>query len=140
MFTAACTWGGKTRAAERSCSVATGGRLNCLNPRGLVHESRRSEPHAAVPIAIPRNTAGRKCSALRVTRIPTTDLASIATVHRHGRLTFFRSGAACLHVPTRLIPEPAKHEAARRRASERHAVGCCEELGGVFVLVGINQN
>src|SRR4051812_9375917 len=44
-------------------------------------------------------------------------------------LTFFRSAAACLHVPTRLTPEPTKHEGRKPRASERHAVGCCEELG-----------
>jgi hypothetical protein len=43
--------------------------------------------------------------------------------------TLFRSAAACLHVPANLTREPAKHEARKRRASERHAVGCCEELG-----------
>jgi hypothetical protein len=31
-------------------------------------------------------------------------------------------------VPARLTPEPAKHEARKRRANERHAVGCSEEL------------
>src|SRR5438477_6319988 len=37
--------------------------------------------------------------------------------------TLFRS------VPTKLTPEAAKHEARKRRASERPRVGCCEELG-----------
>ncbi len=45
------------------------------------------------------------------------------------RLTFFRSAAACLHVPTRLTRDSAKYEPRKRRANERHAVGCCEELG-----------
>ena len=42
----------------------------------------------------------------------------------------FAQPAACLHVPAKLTPEPTSHEARKRRASERHAVGCCEELGG----------
>ena len=33
-------------------------------------------------------------------------------------------------MPAKLTREPAKCEARKRRASERHAVGCCEELGG----------
>src|SRR5205814_7198120 len=41
----------------------------------------------------------------------------------------FAQPAACLHVPAKLTPEPTKHEGRKRRASERHAVGCCEELG-----------
>src|SRR6266581_39672 len=41
----------------------------------------------------------------------------------------FAQPAACLHVPTTLTPEPAKREARKRRASERHAVGCSEKLG-----------
>src|SRR5947207_2857380 len=40
----------------------------------------------------------------------------------------FAQPTACPHVPARLTPEPAKREARKRRASERHAVGCCEEL------------
>ena len=44
-------------------------------------------------------------------------------------LTFFRSAARGLHVPTRLTPESTKHEARKRRASKRPRVGCCEELG-----------
>jgi hypothetical protein len=36
--------------------------------------------------------------------------------------------AACLHVPAKLTPEAAEHEARKRRANERHAVGCCGEL------------
>jgi len=44
------------------------------------------------------------------------------------RLTFFRSAARGLHVPTKLTPEFAKREARKRRASERPRVGCCEEL------------
>ena len=46
------------------------------------------------------------------------------------RPTFFRSAD---RVPSRagnLTPEPAKREARKRRAIERHAVGCSEELGG----------
>src|SRR6266550_1241621 len=31
-------------------------------------------------------------------------------------------------MPAKLTPEPAKHEARKRRANERHAVGCCKEL------------
>ena len=41
----------------------------------------------------------------------------------------FAQPAACLHVPAKLTPESAKREARKRRANERHAVGCCEELG-----------
>ena len=44
------------------------------------------------------------------------------------RLTFFHSAATCLHVPTELTPESAKHEGRKPRASERHVVGCCEVL------------
>ncbi len=43
-------------------------------------------------------------------------------------LTFFRSAAACLHVPAALTRELTKHEGRNPRANERHAVGCCEEL------------
>jgi len=45
------------------------------------------------------------------------------------RPTFFHSAATCLHVPARLTRESAKHEGRKPRASERHVVGCCEELG-----------
>src|ERR1043165_1279785 len=54
------------------------------------------------------------------------------TIHREetsGGITFFRSAARGLHMPARLTPQPAKHEARKRRASERPRVGCCEELG-----------
>ena|SRR5436190_351851 len=51
-------------------------------------------------------------------------------------LTFFRSAAACLHVPAKLTPEPAKHEPRKRRANERHAVGCSEELDGATRWMG----
>jgi hypothetical protein len=47
----------------------------------------------------------------------------------------FAQPAACLHVPTTLIPEPTKHEARKRRANERHAVGCCEEMARRGFLV-----
>jgi hypothetical protein len=47
-------------------------------------------------------------------------------------LTFFRSADRGLHMPTRLTGEAAKHEARKRRASERPRVGCCEELAGCF--------
>ena len=33
-------------------------------------------------------------------------------------------------MPAKLTPEPTKHEARKRRANERHAVGCYKELGG----------
>jgi hypothetical protein len=33
-------------------------------------------------------------------------------------------------MPTTLAPESTKHEGLQPRASERHAVGCCEEMGG----------
>jgi hypothetical protein len=46
--------------------------------------------------------------------------------------TFFRSAARGLHVPAALTREPAKHEARKRRASERPRVGCCGEFGGPF--------
>ena len=45
-------------------------------------------------------------------------------------LTFFHSAATCLHVPTRLTRESTKHEGRKPRTSERHVVGCCEELAG----------
>jgi hypothetical protein len=32
-------------------------------------------------------------------------------------------------MPTELTRDAAKHEARKRRASERHAVGCYKELG-----------
>src|SRR5438132_8000662 len=51
------------------------------------------------------------------------------------RLTFFHSAATCLHVPARLTRESTKHEGRKPRASERHVVGCCEELGRVLSLV-----
>src|SRR5882724_5426363 len=41
----------------------------------------------------------------------------------------FAQPAACLHFPATLTPEPTKHEARKRRANERHTVGCSEELG-----------
>src|SRR5205085_3617011 len=44
--------------------------------------------------------------------------------------TFFHSAATCLHARTRLIRESTKHEGRKPRASERHVVGCCEELAG----------
>ena len=44
------------------------------------------------------------------------------------RLTFFHSAATCLQVPAELTLELTKHEARKRRASERHVVGCCEVL------------
>ena len=40
----------------------------------------------------------------------------------------FAQPTACLHMPAKLTPEPTKHEGRKPRASERHAVGCCEEL------------
>src|SRR5437588_11149023 len=43
--------------------------------------------------------------------------------------TFLRSGARGLKVRAKLPPEPTKHEARKRRASERPRVACCEELG-----------
>ena len=45
--------------------------------------------------------------------------------------TFFRSAARGLRVPAELPPELAKREGRKPWASERHAVGCCEELGGI---------
>src|SRR5436853_2857082 len=44
-------------------------------------------------------------------------------------ITFFHSAATCPHVRVALTPEPTKHEPRKRRVSERHVVGCCEELG-----------
>ena len=52
-------------------------------------------------------------------------------------LTFFRSAARGLHVPAKLTPEPAEHEARKRRANARPRVGCCEELGGGLLLFQI---
>src|SRR5437588_5830884 len=40
----------------------------------------------------------------------------------------FAQPTACLHMPAKLTPEPTKHEGRKPRASERHAVGCSEEL------------
>src|SRR5205823_6406013 len=40
--------------------------------------------------------------------------------------------ATCLHVRARLTRESTNHEGRKPRASERHVVGCCEELGGCF--------
>ena len=43
----------------------------------------------------------------------------------------FAQPTACLHVPAALTREDAKHEGLQPRTSERHAVGCCDELGGL---------
>jgi hypothetical protein len=43
--------------------------------------------------------------------------------------TFFRSAARGLHLLATLTPEPAKHEARKRRTSERPRVGCTVLLG-----------
>src|SRR5437588_12918520 len=59
-------------------------------------------------------------------------IAILANSDAVARLTFFHSAATCLHVPATLTPEPAKHEGRKPRASERHVVGCCEELGAGF--------
>src|SRR5204863_9675933 len=46
----------------------------------------------------------------------------------------FAQPAACLQVRTALTLEPTKHEGRKPRVSERHAVGCCEELAGSCTL------
>ena len=63
--------------------------------------------------------------------VPANEYRAMPLEARPGsvRLTFFHSAAACLHVPAKLTPETAKHEARKRRANERHVVGCCEVLG-----------
>jgi|SRR5205823_5134148 len=43
-------------------------------------------------------------------------------------LTFFHSAATCLHLPARLTRESMKREGRKPRTSERHVVGCCEQL------------
>jgi hypothetical protein len=55
---------------------------------------------------------------------------SLQVPHNPDGLTFSRSAARGLHVLTKLTPEAAKHEARKRRASERPRVGWCEEFGG----------
>src|SRR5882724_10005340 len=40
----------------------------------------------------------------------------------------FAQPAACLQVRAAMTPEPTKRQGRKPRASERHAVGCCEEL------------
>src|SRR5689334_10173615 len=62
-----------------------------------------------------------------------TALIRVSERSEASRPTFFRSAARGPHVPARLTPEPAKHEARKRRASERPRVGCCEEFGGPFL-------
>ena len=47
-------------------------------------------------------------------------------------LTFFRSADRGLHAPTELTREATKHQARKRRASERPRVGRCEELAGSY--------
>src|SRR5213595_1125995 len=42
---------------------------------------------------------------------------------------FWRSAARYLYAPTPLTHPTAKHEARKRRADERHRVGCYAELG-----------
>jgi hypothetical protein len=49
---------------------------------------------------------------------------------RSVRRTFFRSAARGLHVPAELTREATEREPRKRRANERHVVGCCEELAG----------
>src|SRR5438034_327839 len=43
-------------------------------------------------------------------------------------LTFFCSAGRVPSRADQLTPKPTKHEARKRRASERHAVGCHKEL------------
>src|SRR6266850_3590222 len=78
----------------------------------------------------PKNSGELKAAlAIRAVR-RAYDQKSMENCNAHSvRLTFFRSGARGLHAPTTLPPEPTKHEARKRRASERPRVGCCEELG-----------
>ena len=56
-------------------------------------------------------------------------VAKTETTKRRSPQRSFAQPTACLHVPAKLTLEPAKREARKRRANERHAVGCCEELG-----------
>src|SRR5205823_9602891 len=46
--------------------------------------------------------------------------------------TFFHSAATCLDLPARLTRESTKREGRKPRTSERHVVGCCEQLGGAI--------
>src|SRR5438067_6218263 len=46
----------------------------------------------------------------------------------------FAQPAACLQVRAALTPEPTKREGRKPRASERHAVGCSEELACSFFI------
>jgi hypothetical protein len=55
-------------------------------------------------------------------------------------LTFFRSAARGLQVPTTLTPETTEHEGLQPRANERPRVGCCEELGSAADGVRIADN
>src|SRR5438270_381529 len=59
-----------------------------------------------------------------------TALICVSEHSEASRPTFFHSAATCLHVPARLARDPTKHEGRKPRASERHVVGCCEELAG----------
>ena len=46
--------------------------------------------------------------------------------------TFFRSADRGLHLLAKLRRDSTKHEARKRRASERPRVGCCEELAVMY--------
>src|SRR5207237_7010804 len=81
--------------------------------RVVGHGCRSSESRSArLPLSTPIWCPETRCSR-----------------HSDG-LTFFHSAATCLHVPTRLTRKSTKHEARKRRVSERHVVGCCEVLAG----------
>src|SRR5881227_1676316 len=78
-------------------------------------------------------------SQMRMERDSLSDahLVMIDVTNTHGPAQLPRSGyvqrsfaqpAACLQVRATLTPEPTKHEGRKPRASERHAVGCSEEL------------
>ena len=53
------------------------------------------------------------------------------------RLTFFHSAATCLHGPEARRNASRRTSRRRRRADERHVVGCCEELCRPFACTWI---
>src|SRR5205085_2647055 len=104
-------WNGRQVRRRRRKNAAVGVSQSCL----------RAAPHLA---ALRGGSANLRRSALY------TENLKDAKRWRADGLTFFHSAATCLHVPARLTRESTKREGRKPRTSERHVVGCCEQLGG----------
>ena len=108
------------RASAAACGVSSARRHANLLTRSEIRPTQNVQP------------AGRQRCSRTKAKLSSPPVARYEHESAVGP-TFVRSAARGLHVPARLTPEPTKHEARKRRASERPRVGCCEELGGVHI-------